>query len=85
MVIGITSLYILHFFLVLCLILAGSFVVYFGRLIVVSEYVFFPTFFYGNASSLLQRDRAAWLMSPKDTLIDTVAENILDRLEVVKF
>ncbi|KAL1811720.1 hypothetical protein DCAR_0623846 [Daucus carota subsp. sativus] len=31
-----------------------------------------------------QRDRAAWLMSPKDTLVDTVAENILDRLEDCK-
>lgn len=31
-----------------------------------------------------QRDRAAWLMSPKDTLVDTVVENILDRLEDCK-
>ncbi|KAK3025967.1 hypothetical protein RJ639_040941 [Escallonia herrerae] len=29
-----------------------------------------------------QRDRAAWLMRPKDTLVDTVAENLLDRLEM---
>lgn len=29
-----------------------------------------------------QRDRAAWLMKPKDSLVDTVAENLLDRLEV---
>lgn len=31
-----------------------------------------------------QRDRAAWLMKPKDSLIDTVAENLLDRLEDCK-
>ncbi|OIT40437.1 putative methyltransferase [Nicotiana attenuata] len=30
----------------------------------------------------VQRDRAAWLMKPKDSLVDTVAENLLDRLEV---
>ncbi|KAH0720025.1 hypothetical protein KY284_005055, partial [Solanum tuberosum] len=30
------------------------------------------------------RDRAAWLMKPKDSLIDTVAENLLDRLEDCK-
>ncbi|XP_019267641.1 PREDICTED: putative methyltransferase At1g22800 [Nicotiana attenuata] len=29
----------------------------------------------------VQRDRAAWLMKPKDSLVDTVAENLLDRLE----
>lgn len=34
-------------------------------------------------NSLMQRDRAAWLMSQKDSLLDTVAENLLDRLEVV--
>lgn len=28
-----------------------------------------------------QRDRAAWLMRPKDSFIDAVAENLLDRLE----
>ncbi|CAH9131681.1 unnamed protein product [Cuscuta epithymum] len=28
-----------------------------------------------------QRDRAAWLMSPNDSLLDTVSENLLDRLE----
>ncbi|KAK3011049.1 hypothetical protein RJ639_012279 [Escallonia herrerae] len=31
-----------------------------------------------------QRDRAAWLIRPKDTLVDTVAENLLDRLEDCK-
>ncbi|KAG6592372.1 putative methyltransferase, mitochondrial, partial [Cucurbita argyrosperma subsp. sororia] len=31
-----------------------------------------------------QRDRAAWLMRPKDSLTDTVAENLLDRLEDCK-
>ncbi|XP_059661620.1 putative methyltransferase At1g22800, mitochondrial isoform X1 [Cornus florida] len=31
-----------------------------------------------------QRDRAAWLMSPKDSFVDTVAENLLDRLEDCK-
>ncbi|KAJ8534806.1 hypothetical protein K7X08_016534 [Anisodus acutangulus] len=31
-----------------------------------------------------QRDRAAWLMKPKDSLIDTVVENLLDRLEDCK-
>jgi hypothetical protein len=31
-----------------------------------------------------QRDRAAWLMRPKDSFVDAVAENLLDRLEVVK-
>ncbi|KAL3325896.1 hypothetical protein AABB24_036893 [Solanum stoloniferum] len=31
-----------------------------------------------------QRDRAAWLMKPKDSLVDTVAENLLDRLEDCK-
>lgn len=30
-----------------------------------------------------QRDRAAWLMRPKDCFVDTVADNLLDRLEVV--
>lgn len=29
-----------------------------------------------------QRDRAAWLMHPKDCFVDAVAENLLDRLEV---
>lgn len=29
-----------------------------------------------------QRDRAAWLMRPNDSLLDTVSENLLDRLEV---
>ncbi|VFQ72290.1 unnamed protein product [Cuscuta campestris] len=28
-----------------------------------------------------QRDRAAWLMRPNDSLLDTVCENLLDRLE----
>ncbi|XP_009757893.1 putative methyltransferase At1g22800, mitochondrial [Nicotiana tabacum] len=32
----------------------------------------------------VQRDRAAWLMKPKDSLVDTVAENLLDRLEDCK-
>ncbi|XP_060204788.1 putative methyltransferase At1g22800, mitochondrial isoform X1 [Lycium barbarum] len=32
----------------------------------------------------MQRDRAAWLMKPKDSLVDTVAENLLDRLEDCK-
>ncbi|XP_051149794.1 putative methyltransferase At1g22800, mitochondrial [Andrographis paniculata] len=31
-----------------------------------------------------QRDRAAWLMHPKDSLTDAVAENLLDRLEDCK-
>ncbi|GMN24809.1 hypothetical protein TIFTF001_000708 [Ficus carica] len=31
-----------------------------------------------------QRDRAAWLMSPKDSFVDAVAENVLDRLEDCK-
>ncbi|KAI3444265.1 hypothetical protein Pfo_000930 [Paulownia fortunei] len=31
-----------------------------------------------------QRDRAAWLMRPKDPLLDAVAENLLDRLEDCK-
>ncbi|KAL0359675.1 UNVERIFIED_CONTAM: putative methyltransferase, mitochondrial [Sesamum angustifolium] len=31
-----------------------------------------------------QRDRAAWLMSSKDSLLDAVAENLLDRLEDCK-
>ncbi|CAI9761208.1 unnamed protein product [Fraxinus pennsylvanica] len=31
-----------------------------------------------------QRDRAAWLMRPNDSLLDTVAENLLDRLEDCK-
>ncbi|XP_027092795.1 putative methyltransferase At1g22800, mitochondrial isoform X1 [Coffea arabica] len=31
-----------------------------------------------------QRDRAAWLMQPKDSLVDAVAENLLDRLEDCK-
>ncbi|CBI31358.3 unnamed protein product, partial [Vitis vinifera] len=31
-----------------------------------------------------QRDRAAWLACPKDPLVDTVAENLLDRLEDCK-
>ncbi|XP_059448984.1 putative methyltransferase At1g22800, mitochondrial isoform X1 [Corylus avellana] len=31
-----------------------------------------------------QRDRAAWLMRPKDCFVDTVAENLLDRLEDCK-
>ncbi|KAL3534774.1 hypothetical protein ACH5RR_003235 [Cinchona calisaya] len=31
-----------------------------------------------------QRDRAAWLMQPKDSLVDSVAENLLDRLEDCK-
>ncbi|CAN1761199.1 Putative methyltransferase At1g22800, mitochondrial [Linum perenne] len=31
-----------------------------------------------------QRDRAAWLMDPKDPLTDSVAENLLDRLEDCK-
>ncbi|XP_060204850.1 putative methyltransferase At1g22800, mitochondrial [Lycium barbarum] len=32
----------------------------------------------------MQRDRAAWLMKPKDSLVDTVVENLLDRLEDCK-
>ncbi|CAL5358529.1 unnamed protein product [Camellia sinensis] len=28
-----------------------------------------------------KRDRAAWLMRPKDSLVDVVADNLLDRLE----
>ncbi|XP_059301613.1 putative methyltransferase At1g22800, mitochondrial isoform X1 [Lycium ferocissimum] len=32
----------------------------------------------------MQRDRAAWLMKRKDSLVDTVAENLLDRLEDCK-
>ncbi|KAI4332370.1 hypothetical protein L6164_017285 [Bauhinia variegata] len=32
---------------------------------------------------LKQRDRAAWLMHQKDSLLDTVAENLLDRLEAI--
>ncbi|XP_058194999.1 putative methyltransferase At1g22800, mitochondrial isoform X2 [Rhododendron vialii] len=31
-----------------------------------------------------QRDRAAWLMRTKDSLVDTVADNLLDRLEDCK-
>ncbi|XP_052201048.1 putative methyltransferase At1g22800, mitochondrial isoform X2 [Diospyros lotus] len=31
-----------------------------------------------------QRDRAAWLMRPKDSFVDAVAENLLDRLEDCK-
>ncbi|KAL3637089.1 hypothetical protein CASFOL_019388 [Castilleja foliolosa] len=31
-----------------------------------------------------QRDRAAWLMRPNDSLLDAVAENLLDRLEDCK-
>ncbi|KAL2501993.1 putative methyltransferase [Forsythia ovata] len=31
-----------------------------------------------------RRDRAAWLMRPNDSLLDTVAENLLDRLEDCK-
>ncbi|KAK4412775.1 putative methyltransferase, mitochondrial [Sesamum alatum] len=31
-----------------------------------------------------QRDRAAWLMRPEDSLLDAVAENLLDRLEDCK-
>ncbi|KAK4755713.1 hypothetical protein SAY87_009470 [Trapa incisa] len=31
-----------------------------------------------------QRDRAAWLMRPHDSLTDTVADNLLDRLEDCK-
>ncbi|KAH7835442.1 hypothetical protein Vadar_026172 [Vaccinium darrowii] len=31
-----------------------------------------------------QRDRAAWLMRQKDSLVDTVADNLLDRLEDCK-
>jgi nitrate reductase NapE component len=30
-----------------------------------------------------KRDRAAWLMSDKDKLVDSVADNLLDRLEVI--
>ncbi|PKA57179.1 Putative methyltransferase [Apostasia shenzhenica] len=33
----------------------------------------------------LQRDRAAWLMGGKDDFVDSVAENVLDRLEVSSF
>lgn len=32
---------------------------------------------------MVQRDRAAWLMGREDSLVDAVAENLLDRLEVV--
>uniref|UniRef100_A0A2P2L456 Uncharacterized protein n=1 Tax=Rhizophora mucronata TaxID=61149 RepID=A0A2P2L456_RHIMU len=32
-----------------------------------------------------QRDRAAWLMCPNDPFMDAVAENLLDRLEVISF
>ncbi|KAL7200078.1 hypothetical protein ACSBR2_022230 [Camellia fascicularis] len=31
-----------------------------------------------------QRDRAAWLMRPNDSLVDAVADNLLDRLEDCK-
>ncbi|XP_047311381.1 putative methyltransferase At1g22800, mitochondrial [Impatiens glandulifera] len=31
-----------------------------------------------------QRDRAAWLMRPKDSFVDAVAENLVDRLEDCK-
>ncbi|KAK6246659.1 hypothetical protein SCA6_009749 [Theobroma cacao] len=31
-----------------------------------------------------QRDRAAWLLRPNDSLVDAVAENLLDRLEDCK-
>ncbi|KAJ7949745.1 Methyltransferase [Quillaja saponaria] len=31
-----------------------------------------------------QRDRAAWLMRPGDSFVDTIAENLLDRLEDCK-
>nr|DAD23997.1 TPA_asm: hypothetical protein HUJ06_025460 [Nelumbo nucifera] len=31
-----------------------------------------------------QRDRAAWLMCPKDSFVDTIADNLLDRLEDCK-
>lgn len=31
---------------------------------------------------LKQRDRAAWLMPQNDPLLDTVADNLLDRLNV---
>lgn len=31
-----------------------------------------------------QRDRAAWLMRPNDSFVDTVADNLLDRLEDCK-
>lgn len=30
----------------------------------------------------MQRDRAAWLMRSENSLLDAVAENVLDRLEV---
>jgi hypothetical protein len=29
-----------------------------------------------------QRDRAAWLMGDSDPILDTVTENLLDRLQV---
>lgn len=29
-----------------------------------------------------QRDRAAWLMSDSDPILDTVTESLLDRLQV---
>lgn len=29
-----------------------------------------------------QRDRAAWLMGDSDPMLDTVTENLLDRLQV---
>lgn len=29
-----------------------------------------------------QRDRAAWLMDDSDPILDTVTENLLDRLQV---
>lgn len=36
-----------------------------------------------NTGNCVQRDRAAWLMRPKDSLLDAAAENLLDRLEVI--
>lgn len=33
----------------------------------------------------LQRDRAAWLHHENDSFVDSVAENLLDRLEVISF
>ncbi|KAJ9541160.1 hypothetical protein OSB04_027666 [Centaurea solstitialis] len=37
-----------------------------------------------RVSALTQRDRAAWLINRNDSLVNTVADNLLDRLEDVK-
>ncbi|RVW64927.1 hypothetical protein CK203_041877 [Vitis vinifera] len=46
-----------------------------------SKWVFRSCVFHAG---LAGRDRAAWLACPKDPLVDTVAENLLDRLEKAK-